>query len=129
MQVRETYEERHKAQSVQELADFVKKFKNTQQEHSLLGVHVNLAEKVGLETKSSFFRKRLDAEQLMLTGTNSDELNPEDYVEECVAKKEPLNRVLRLLALFSLTQGGIKTKKYRKHLLFSNKQTNKQTNK
>ncbi len=52
IQVRETYEERHKAQTVSEMADFMKKFKHSQQEHSLLHVHINLAEKVAEETRS-----------------------------------------------------------------------------
>jgi hypothetical protein len=111
-QVRETYEERHKQSSVAEMADYMKKFKNSHQEHSLLHVHINLAEKLANETKSAFFRRRLDAEQLMISGSQSEDLNPEEYVEECLAKREPIHRVLRLLALYSMTQGGIKTRKY-----------------
>jgi hypothetical protein len=32
------------------------------------------------------------------------------YIEECINKQEPLVKVLRLLCLFSLTQGGLKDK-------------------
>ena len=67
-QVRETYEERHKAQTVSEMAEFVKKFKHSQQEHSLLHVHINLAEKVAEEMRSVSMRQRLEAEQAMLKG-------------------------------------------------------------
>ncbi len=70
-QVRETYEERHKAQTVSEMADFMKKFKHSQQEHSLLHVHINLAEKVAEETRSVALRRRLEAEQARQSGTQS----------------------------------------------------------
>jgi hypothetical protein len=66
--VRETYEERHKAQTVSEMADFMKKFKHSQQEHSLLHVHINLAEKVAEETRSVALRRRLEAEQARQSG-------------------------------------------------------------
>jgi hypothetical protein len=32
------------------------------------------------------------------------------YIEECINKQDPLVKVLRLLCLFSLTQGGLKDK-------------------
>eukprot|EP00455_Lapot_gusevi_P054621 TRINITY_DN8788_c0_g2_i3.p1 TRINITY_DN8788_c0_g2~~TRINITY_DN8788_c0_g2_i3.p1 ORF type:complete len:576 (+),score=176.77 TRINITY_DN8788_c0_g2_i3:83-1729(+) len=108
--VRETYEERHKAVTVSEIADFMKKFKNLQQEHQLLQIHINIAERISDETRTSKFRRRLDAEQSMLSG--SEDFPVEEYVEECISKREPLPRVLRLLALLSLTNNGIKAKKY-----------------
>jgi hypothetical protein len=36
----------------------------------------------------------------------------EQYIEECIAKQDPLVKVLRLLCLYSLTIGGLKEKQY-----------------
>jgi len=36
----------------------------------------------------------------------------EQYIEECIAKQDPLVKVLRLLCLYSLTTGGLKEKQY-----------------
>jgi hypothetical protein len=48
----------------------------------------------------------------MISGTSTDEMDPEQYVEECIAKREPIHRTLRLLCLLSTTRGGLPAKKY-----------------
>jgi len=107
--VTEVYEERHQAVTVNDMANFMRKFKTANKEHTLLQTHVNLAERISLFTKSKQFDRRLEVEQHMLDGLNAQQC--EDYLEECISKQEPFLKVLRLLCLLSLTH-GIRDKKF-----------------
>jgi len=86
----------------------MKRFASAQQEHASLRAHTGIAEKILFVTKHRDFAKRLEAEQSLLAGF--DPYN--EYIEDCINKKEPLVKVLRLLCLQSLTCGGIKQKQY-----------------
>jgi len=107
-EIDEYYKTRHGAQTVSQIRDFMKKLSTTQQEHNSLRIHTNIAEKILKYTKEPEFRQRLEAEQSLLAGTDPDA--SQNYIEECINKKEPLVKVLRLLMLFSLTSGGVKPK-------------------
>jgi len=95
--------------TVNDMANFMRKFKNANKEHTLLQIHVNLAEKISQFTKTKQFDRRLEIEQWLLDGINGQQC--EDYLEEIIAKQEPFLKVARLLCLLSLTQ-GIRDKKY-----------------
>lgn len=103
-----SYEERHQAQTVTQLRDFMKKLGDLQAQHQALRVHTNVADRIGIQTSKESFHKRLEIEQSLLRGATLDQ----DYIEECINKQEPLTRVLRLLCLASLTGGGLKTKQF-----------------
>jgi len=107
-EIDEYYKTRHGAQTVTQIRDFMKKLSSTQQEHNSLRIHTNIAEKILNFTKEPEFRQRLEAEQSLLAGTDPD--SSSNYVEECINKKEPFVKVLRMLVLLSLTCGGIKLK-------------------
>lgn len=84
----------------------MKKFANAQQEHASLTTHTGIAQRILEVTKSHAFHKHLEAEQSYLAGMEITD----DYLEDCIDKKEPLLKVLRLLCLQSLTNNGIKAK-------------------
>ncbi len=107
--IKETYKERHTAQTVNEMHSFMQKFKTAHAEHTLLQTHINLAEKISLVLKNKLFDQRLEVEKQMREGQESDLC--EEYVETAIYKQEPILQVLRLLCLLSLTH-GIKPKKF-----------------
>jgi hypothetical protein len=108
--IKETYSERHAAQTVNEMSKFMQKFKSAHAEHSLLQTHINLAEKISAIFKSKVFDRRTEVERLLLEGNELDSC--EEYIESCICKSEPVAHVLRLLCLLSLTQGGVRPKKF-----------------
>ena len=104
--ISEIYDERHQAQTVGQIKDFMKKLGELQQEHSSLRVHTNIAERISTFTRTQQFTSRLEAEQSLLAG-------PEDvtaYIEELINRQESLTKVLRIACLMSLTNNGIKGK-------------------
>lgn len=50
----------------------------------------------------------LQTEQELLSGVETDKVHP--FIEDSIAKKQPLLRVLRLLCLQSLANSGLKLK-------------------
>lgn len=108
--IKETYSERHSAQTVTEMHSFMQKFKTAHAEHSLLQTHINLAEKISTVFKSKVFDRRLEMEKNMLEGNQIETV--EEYIEACICKSEPLPSVLRLCCILSLTQGGIRPKRF-----------------
>eukprot|EP00026_Physarum_polycephalum_P005659 Phypoly_transcript_05694.p1 GENE.Phypoly_transcript_05694~~Phypoly_transcript_05694.p1 ORF type:complete len:610 (+),score=111.39 Phypoly_transcript_05694:24-1832(+) len=106
-EIDEYYKSRHGA-TVSQLRDFTKKLSATQQEHTSLRIHTNIAEKILNFTREQAFHRRLDTEQSLLAGTDFD--NCVEHLEECINRKEPLVKVLRLLTLLTLTNSGLKPK-------------------
>eukprot|EP01133_Synstelium_polycarpum_P004080 gene4080-4752_t len=104
----EYYKRFQSSQSPAAIRDFVKKLAVYQQEHNSLRIHTNVTEKILDITKSPKFQKRLECEQNMLAGVNGEAV--ERYLEECIHKKDPWFKILRLLSLYSLTQNGLKPK-------------------
>lgn len=108
--IKETYSERHSAQTVNEMHSFMQKFKEAHAEHNLLQTHINLAEKISAVFKSKLFDRKLEIERWCLEGIETDAV--EEYIEACIAKNEPMVSVMRLMCLHSLTQGGLRQKKF-----------------
>lgn len=101
--IKATYSERHNAQSLHEMHQFLNKFKTVHQEHTLLMVHVNIADKVGKELHSSAVARRTAIEMQMLL--EESQAISETSVSTAIYKNEPLNIVLRQLCLLSFTVG------------------------
>lgn len=101
--IKATYSERHGAQSLQEMHKFLIKFKTVHQEHSLLMVHVNIADRVGKELHSAAVSRRSIIEQQMLQEENQS--ISEAAVSNAIYKNEPFPVVLRLLCLLAFTVG------------------------
>lgn len=107
--VQATYAKRNDVSNVSDLHAYMQKFKNAHAEHNFLQTHTNIATDIGVTFKSKVFDTRLDVERSMLL--NEDSKIAEDYIEDKIARMEPITHVLRLLCLLSLTT-EIKPKKY-----------------
>jgi len=93
-------------QSVSELKDFVRRL------HSLpeIARHVHLAQHLQSFTGKPSFHARLDIEQTILEIQNFEICF--EYIEEMIHKQEPIENVLRLLVLLSLTNAGLPKKNF-----------------
>lgn len=54
------------------------------------------------------FLSSLSTEQEFLNGVGTDKISP--FIEECIFRKQPLVRVLRLICLQCMTNNGLKPK-------------------
>ncbi|GAM27805.1 hypothetical protein SAMD00019534_109810 [Acytostelium subglobosum LB1] len=96
------------SQSPAAMRDFVKNFPQNQAQHNSLRIHTSVFERILEITKTPAFSKRIECEQNLLAGLYQEEVDK--YLEECINKKAPWYKILRLLILYSLTHNGIKPK-------------------
>ncbi|CAE6414490.1 unnamed protein product [Rhizoctonia solani] len=102
------YDGRHKAQTVAQLKEFVGKIGGLQNEHQALRLHTGLAEAITTQTQTDIFNKSLEVQQNLLS---SYDVNAQlNAIEDLIYQEAPLSVVLRLVALASITQGGLKQK-------------------
>jgi len=100
------YKNRSNAKSISDVNTVFKQLPSIQKEHACLRIHTNISEAVLGVTRDQVFRDRLEAEQRLL---NAVEVQASLlYLEECINKQEPLVKVLRMLALYSLTNDGFR---------------------
>lgn len=104
------------SQTVSELKDFVKKLNSLPE----MTRHINLAQHLSTFTSKPSFLGQLDMEHTIIEAQSYDVCF--EYIEEMIHKQEPLNKVLRLLILFSVTNSGLPKKQFdylRRELLHS----------
>ncbi|XP_042524972.1 vacuolar protein sorting-associated protein 33A isoform X1 [Dipodomys spectabilis] len=104
------FEERHNAKTVGEIKQFVSQLPHMQAARGSLANHTSIAELIkDVTSKSSedFFDK-LTVEQEFMSGIDTDKVN--NYIEDCIAQKHPLIKVLRLICLQSVCNSGLKQK-------------------
>lgn len=112
------YDERHAAKTVSQIKQFTSKLKRLQEEQASLRMHTDIAGDIMVTAKDDSFLGCLETEQSFLLGQDTDKSN--EYIEACICRKEPLFKVLRLLCLQSLVNGGLKPKVfdfYRREIL------------
>mmetsp|Transcript_32390 Transcript_32390/g.84778 ORF Transcript_32390/g.84778 Transcript_32390/m.84778 type:complete len:593 (-) Transcript_32390:873-2651(-) len=113
------YDERHGAKTVSEIKQFTSKLKRLQDEQLSLRMHTDIAADVMLTTaRDEFFLACLNVEQTFLYGDDTDKSHA--HIESCICKKEPLLKVLRMICLQSVVNGGLKQKLldfYRREIL------------
>ena len=102
------YESRHGAKSTTELREFVGKLPGYQSEQQSLKMHTGLVEEIMKHTESDVFRRALDVQQNLNSG--SDPSSEHDTIEELIARDFPLRLILRLLCLESCLSGGFRPK-------------------
>lgn len=107
-QITEQYEERHSAKTVREMKHFVKNLPQMQEMKSCLANHTAIAELIKEFTDTEGFLDTISLEQELLNGVGTDKVN--QYIEDCLFRKEPLTKLLRLLCLQCLTNNGLKPK-------------------
>lgn len=104
-----TYKEREQQRTIEELTQYMKRFKQAHKEAASVQNHLNLAIYITSETtKNVFFNQTLDVEHAIIMGETDQ--STFDYIERLIGEMEPLPTVLRLLCLLSITQSGLKTK-------------------
>lgn len=102
------FDERHGDKSVQELKQFVAKLPHMLATRQSLAKHTTIAEMIKEVTDSNDFLEYLQIEQELLNCIDTDK--PNSFIEDCIAQKKPLLKVLRLLCIQSLTNSGLKQK-------------------
>ena len=102
--VSDGYEERHQAQSVTQIRDYMKKLQKLQQEHKSLSTHVALAERIQRVTKEASFHRRLECEQEALSNATCS-AESEALIEDMAAMGEPVSTWFPLIEMpFTLTK-------------------------
>ncbi|KAJ0047226.1 hypothetical protein Pint_05995 [Pistacia integerrima] len=94
------------SQTVSELKDFVKKLNSLPE----MTRHINLAQHLSTFTSKPSFLGQLDMEHTIIEGQSFEICS--EHIEEIIHKQEPLNKVLRLLILFSVTNSGLPKKQF-----------------
>lgn len=89
--------------SVQKIKDFSKKVNRIKDEKKCLEIHIKLLQDINNIIGRKTFKRAVQAQQSMILG--DDNQNSLDYIEECINKQDPLTKILRLLCLYSLTNG------------------------
>ncbi|KAB1255818.1 Vacuolar protein sorting-associated protein 33A [Camelus dromedarius] len=128
------FEERHNAKTVGEIKQFVSQLPHMQAARGSLANHTSIAElikdvtrapdpqwviSVLIEVEISYkfansilasedFFDKLTVEQEFMSGIDTDKVN--SYIEDCIAQKHPLIKVLRLVCLQSVCNSGLKQK-------------------
>ncbi|XP_048370449.1 vacuolar protein sorting-associated protein 33A [Sphaerodactylus townsendi] len=102
------FEERHNAKTVGEIKQFVSQLPHMQAARSSLANHTSIAELIKDITTSEDFFDNLTVEQEFMSGVDTDKVN--NYVEDCIAQKHPLIKILRLVCLQSVCNNGLKQK-------------------
>ncbi|XP_075390138.1 vacuolar protein sorting-associated protein 33A isoform X1 [Tenrec ecaudatus] len=125
------FEERHNAKTVGEIKQFVSQLPHMQAARGSLANHTSIAELIKDVTSESLtsvlgstplasedFFDKLTVEQEFMSGVDTDKVN--NYIEDCIAQKHPLIKVLRLVCLQSVCNSGLKQKVldyYRREIL------------
>ncbi|XP_055462230.1 vacuolar protein sorting-associated protein 33A [Psammomys obesus] len=102
------FEERHNAKTVGEIKQFVAQLPHMQAARGSLANHTSIAELIKDVTTSEDFFDKLTVEQEFMSGIDTDKVN--NYIEDCIAQKHPLIKVLRLVCLQSVCNSGLKQK-------------------
>lgn len=102
------FQERHGDKTVQEMKQFVSRLPYMMANKQSLAYHTTIAELVMKETDSSHFLKALETEQELMNGIDTDKVHP--YIEDCIDRKQPLTKVLRLVCMQALTNSGLRPK-------------------
>lgn len=108
--IQDTYDKRHEALTVSEMHSFMQKFKTAHTEHSSLTTHTNVAKLLHTTFVSKKFNRVDDAQTSMLKCENGNE--SEVLIDEMIARMDPFEEVIRLLCLYSVTNGGLRQKKF-----------------
>lgn len=101
-------EERHSEKSVQDMKKFVQQLPNVLASKQSVATHTTIAEMIKEITDSSAFLDELDCEQEFLMCSDIDKAST--FVEDLIAQKAPLKKVLRLMCMQCIAGSGLKPK-------------------
>lgn len=101
-------DEWHKDKSVQEIKQFVSLLPQMLANKQSLATHTAIAEYIKEKTDSFDFQDMVHCEEDFLNCIDNEKVCP--YIEDLIAQKEPLTKVLRLICLQCVTSSGLKPK-------------------
>lgn len=104
------YEQRKSLKQVKEIKEYMKKVPELQQKHKDLSTHLTIASKIKDVTLSHDFRRMIETEQNLIL--QEDDKSCMEYIEMCIMRQDPLEKVLRLCCLMSLTRNGLSQKEF-----------------
>lgn len=111
LDVKERESKRKDLQSVEDIKFFTTKLlPQLRIDKRLLEIHINIMQQIKLLAGRRDFRKTVESEQNIINGVKMDEVFK--YIEECIYKKDPITKILRLLMIASIINNGIPPKKY-----------------
>ncbi|XP_052075554.1 vacuolar protein sorting-associated protein 33A-like isoform X1 [Mytilus californianus] len=102
------FDERHSAKTVSDMKQFVSKLPHLQQVRQSLSIHTSIAELVKEYTDTDEFIDCLRCQQEFINSIETDKVHT--YIEDCMGKQEPINKVLRLICIQSYCNNGLKPK-------------------
>ncbi|XP_054168828.1 vacuolar protein sorting-associated protein 33A-like [Oppia nitens] len=102
------FDERHNARTVREIRQFVDKLPALQLARKSQSNHTSMAELVKEVVDKESFYETLHTEQQFVNCLETDKSNP--YIEDCISKMDPLDKVLRLICVQSFCNNGLKPK-------------------
>ncbi|XP_041058691.1 vacuolar protein sorting-associated protein 33A isoform X1 [Carcharodon carcharias] len=102
------FEGRHNAKTVGEIKQFVSQLPHMQAARTSLANHTSIAELIKDITASETFFDNLTVEQEFMSGIDTDKVN--SYIEDSIAQKQPLIKILRLVCMQSVCNNGLKQK-------------------
>ncbi|CAG9559127.1 unnamed protein product [Danaus chrysippus] len=101
-------DERHNDKSVQEIKQFVSRLPQMLANKQSLATHTAIAEYIKETTDSFEFHDTIQCEEDFINGIDNDKVCP--FIEDLIAQKAPLTKVLRLICLQCVTGSGLKPK-------------------
>ncbi|KAI0225757.1 Vacuolar protein sorting-associated protein 33A [Lamellibrachia satsuma] len=102
------FDERHSAKTVGEIKQFVSKLPHMQAARTSLSTHISIAQMVKELSGTDEFLDALHTQQDFFKGTDTDK--PSAYIEDCIAKQEPILKVLRLVCIQCISNNGFRQK-------------------
>ncbi|KAF2277577.1 Sec1-like protein [Westerdykella ornata] len=96
------------AKTTAELREFVARLPGYQAEQASLKLHTSLAEEIIKYTRTDVFTRSLEVQQNLMSG--ADPTTQHDTISEFISRDVPLPTILRLLALESTTNAGMRPK-------------------
>ena len=108
-QYKEYRQKSRENKQVSVLKEVLKALPGLQADLNSLEVHIGVASRILTQTKGAAFVSRVEQEQMLLSGSGVD---ASARIEQLIAQQAPIEQVLRLMCLMSLTQNGIKPKLY-----------------
>lgn len=98
----------YQEKTVNEMQKIVKQIPHMMKMKTLLSNHMSIAEGIKNVTDTPEFLDALHAEQEIFLGVDPDKALP--YIENAIAHKKPLVKILKLMCMQSFTSSGLKQK-------------------
>lgn len=102
------FDERHSAKTVREIRQFVDKLPALQNARKSQSNHTSMAELIKEVTDEESFFETIQLERDFVNCRDTDKSSV--YIEDCIARMEPLVKILRLICIQSFTNNGLKLK-------------------